>query len=186
MTTAFMIIDVQSAILDGLGGARQAEHDAALAQVVSRLAAVKHRAHSANIPVIIVQHDGAAGHRLEAGTAGWAIHPDLAPTGTDTVIRKRYSDSFKETDLQETLTTMGIDHLIVGGCMTQFCVNMTTHRAMGLGYAVTYLTDGHMTADMGDLRFEQIVDHYSAVFTGFSGDPGYGLNVARTGDVLIE
>ncbi len=76
-------------------------------------------------------------------------------------------DSFFETDLQARLKENGITRLVVGGCMTQFCVDTTARRAVSLGYDVTLMSDGHMTADMGELRFEQIIAHHNAVLDEF-------------------
>jgi nicotinamidase-related amidase len=38
--------------------------------------------------------------------------------------------------------------------MTQYCVDTTVRRAVSLGYEVTLVGDGHMTADSDALTFE--------------------------------
>ena len=165
MTTALMIIDVQNAILRGRGSsARQPAIDAALDAIVGRLANLQR---AARTPIIMIQHDGTPDHRLATSTEGWHIRPELAPVAGDVVVHKESCDSFHDTDLQQRLREKGITRLIVGGCMTQFCVDTTCRRAVSMGYDVTLLGDGHMTADMGDLKFEQIIAHHNAVLDGF-------------------
>ncbi len=168
MTTALLIIDVQNAILDGKGTPeRQPAILAALEGVVARLATILAKARSAALPVIIVQHDGDPGHRLETGTVGWQVRLELVPQTGEILVRKRFSDSFYQTDLQTQLQTLGVDHLIIGGCMTQFCVDTTVRSALSHGYDVTLLSDGHTTADAGDLTFDQIIAHHNATLDGF-------------------
>jgi nicotinamidase-related amidase len=84
--------------------------------------------------VIYIQHDGSKGHPLETHTKGWEIHPSIKPAGGESVVRKRESDSFFETALQEELKKRGITHLVIAGGMTEYCVDTTCRRATSLGY----------------------------------------------------
>lgn len=77
--TALVIIDVQRDIL-AVPGAARAVVGERFAKVRERLAELIGRAHAAHRPVIFIQHDGPAGHRLETGTPGW----ELIPTCRDT------------------------------------------------------------------------------------------------------
>ena len=69
----------------------------------------------------------------------------------------------------------GIRHLVVGGCMTQFCVDTTCRSAVAHGFDVTLVADGHTTADMGGLSFEQIIAHHNGLLDGFDA----GRNLIR-------
>ena len=165
MTTALLIIDVQQAILTG--AERQAVIDARLDEVAARLGRLKREAEAAGVPVILIQHDGGSGHRLESGTPGWQFRDEIAPADDTIVVHKRSCDAFHDTVLSERLAELGINHLIIGGCMTQYCVDTTTRRAVSDGYDVTLLEDGHATADFGGLTAEQIVDHHNYILSGF-------------------
>ncbi len=168
MTTALIIIDVQNAILSGLASAeRQPVIDVALDAVVARLAEVKARARAAGVPVILVQHDGTDDHRLKTGSDGWQLRAEIAADVGDIVVRKTACDSFYATDLQARLDALGATHLVVGGCMTPYCVDTTVRRAVSLGFDVTLLGDGHMTTDGHSLTFDQIVEHHNSVLDGF-------------------
>jgi nicotinamidase-related amidase len=181
MATALVIIDVQNAILRGLGAVnRQPVIDAALDETIRRLQAAQRSARNAGATVVVVQHDGGPGHRLAPDSDGWRIRDEIKPIGGDILVRKRSCDSFFQTDLDERLRERNVTRLVVGGCMTQFCVDTTCRRAVSMGYDVTLLADGHMTADMGSLVFSQIVAHHNALLDGFSA--GASMIQVRTSD----
>ncbi|OWV71019.1 isochorismatase [Rhizobium sp. R634] len=168
MTKALLIIDVQNAILSGKATPERQPHiDSALDQTVTRLASLQEKARRAGVPVVLVQHDGGSGHRLAVDTPGWALHPEIAPRQGEVVVRKKSADSFFETDLAERLDERSVTHLIVGGCMSQFCVDTTVRRAVSLGYDVTLIADGHTTGDTATLTFAEIVAHHNETLDGF-------------------
>jgi nicotinamidase-related amidase len=164
---ALVVIDVQRGILEIPTLARKKETDRALDETVGRIAGLIARARVASVPVIYIQHDGSPGHRLEPGTSGWLLRPEIAPQPGERVIHKRACDAFFETTLGAELAAAGIQRLVICGCMTQYCVDTTARRAVSLGYDVVLAADGHMTADTDTLRFEQIIAHHNALLDGF-------------------
>ncbi|WP_281075335.1 cysteine hydrolase family protein [Klebsiella quasivariicola] len=176
--TALLLIDIQRDVLHGVGE----NHDRftvieeAFEATIHRLVIVKNKACSADIPVIIIQHAGSKGHRLETGTEGWKIHPLLGPNDKDLVISKTTSDSFHNTELLLTLQAMEINHLLVGGFMTQYCVDLSVRRAVTLGFDVTLISDGHSTCDIGGLSYEQIIAHHNNILPVFKLN-GHGINL---------
>lgn len=168
MTTALLIIDVQKAILNPAETpARQQAQDAALDAVAMRLSKLQQAARKAGAPVVIVQHSGEAQHRLGRGQPGWQLRDEIAPQAGEPVVHKTACDSFFDTDLEARLKERHVTHLVIGGCMTQFCVDTTVRRAVSMGYDVTLVADGHATEDSGALTFEQIVAHHNGVLDGF-------------------
>ena len=168
--TAVVVIDVQNAVLSVPGMLRPAETMAALDACVARIAGLLARARGSNIPILFVQHDGTVGHRLQPGSVGGQIRPELTPRCNEPVVHKRASDSFLHTTLDADLRSRKIGRLIVAGCMTQYCVDTTVRRAVTLGYDVTLIADGHMTADSPVLTFEQIIAHHNELLDGFDAD----------------
>ena len=134
-----------------------------LAQINNLLA----KARASKLPIIYVQHDGGAGHPLEVGCDGWQIHPAIKPQQDDLIVNKRASDSFFETTLDHELQARGINHLIITGCMTEYCVDTTSRRAVSVGYDVTLASDAHTTVDNNLLTAEQIIAHHNALLDGF-------------------
>jgi nicotinamidase-related amidase len=168
--TALIIIDVQNNILLATDP-RGAETLTALDAMVHRLAAVADRARAQGVPVIHVQHDGEPGHRLEKGSDGWRIRAELGPAVGEPVFNKSACDAFLGTGLEALLRERGIGHLIIGGCMTPYCIDTSVRSAVAHGFDVTLLADGHMTCDIGALRFEQIIAHHNRILDGFDVGP---------------
>ena len=157
---ALIIIDVQVGIIEGFHAYRGRE-------VLDQINKLISKARASNTLIIYMQHDGEPGHPLEAGSQAWEIHPDIKPHEDDLIIRKRASDSFFETTLGQELAARGIKHLIVTGCMTEYCVDTTSRRAVSMGNDVTLVSDAHTTIDNKLLRAEQIIAHHNALLDGF-------------------
>lgn len=160
-TTALMIVDAQLGMFDDADPVYQGKG------LLATLGTLISQAHTAGVPVIYIQHDGGENHPLRPDKPGWPIHPAIAPTKDDLVIRKRHPDSFQETRLQHELETRGIKHLIVAGIQTEYCVDTTCRRAYSLGYDVTLVQDGHSTWDTEHLKAPQIIAHHNQVLGGW-------------------
>jgi nicotinamidase-related amidase len=151
--TALLILDVQRGLFD-----EAYEEDKA---VLLCLVGLLERAREKSIPVLSIQHDGGPGHPLEAETAGWHIHPMVAPHPDDIILRKRASDAFYETPLHERLQSLGITRLVVTGAQTELCVDATCRRAASFNYDVCLVANGHTTGDSDTLTTAQIVAHHN-------------------------
>ena len=108
---AVVVIDVQNAVLSVPGMLRPAETMANLDACVARIAGMLTRARGSNIPILFVQHDGTVGHRLQPGSDGWQIRPELTPRCSEPVVHKRASDSFFYTTLDAELQSRKIGRL---------------------------------------------------------------------------
>ena len=175
--TALLVIDVQVSIIEGFHAYRGRE-------VLEQINKLLSKARASNMPIIYIQHDGEAGHPLEVGTEGWQILPEIKPNEEDLIIRKRASDSFFETTLQRELDARGVKHLIVTGCMTEYCVDTTARRAVSMGYDVTLVSDAHTTIDNKLLTAAQIIAHHNALLDGFDAG-AHGVTVKRADEVTI-
>ncbi|PHI30568.1 isochorismatase family protein [Budvicia aquatica] len=183
MATALLLIDVQNAILSNFEtGEKQQQLDQAFNFTLDQLSLLKAKATAAEVPVFIVQHDGKVGHRLEKGTSGWEIHPKIAAVKGDILIAKKTNDSFFETDLAKRLSQFSVDRLIVGGFMTQYCVDIAARKAVFFGYNVTLVADGHLTANSQSMTFQQIVAHHNNILPLFKHQ-GRGIEVRPAKDI---
>lgn len=82
------------------------------------------------------------GNAFVKGTWGAAIVDDLTPQGGDIVIEgKRGLDTFASTNLDFILRSKGIDTIILGGFLTNCCVESTMRTGYENGYRVITLTD---------------------------------------------
>jgi nicotinamidase-related amidase len=82
------------------------------------------------------------GNAFVKGTWGAAIVDDLQPEEGDIVIEgKRGLDTFASTNLDFILRSKGIETVIIGGFLTNCCVESTMRSAYENGYRVITLTD---------------------------------------------
>ena len=89
-------------------------------------------AESNNIPIIFVQHvaNSALGAApfFNPNTSGVDIHSQIkASAPSATVVVKHCADAFEQTVLEEVLSSLGVERLILCGMMTQNCI---THTAI--------------------------------------------------------
>ncbi len=83
------------------------------------------------------------GNAFVKGTWGAAIVDDLTPVEGDIVIEgKRGLDTFASTNLDFILRSKGIQTVILGGFLTNCCVESTMRSAYENGYRVLTLSDG--------------------------------------------
>lgn len=181
--TALIVIDVQEGILPAGEGPRHTAAVMALDGVVARLADLQARARAAGATLIHVQHDAPDDHRLAKGTPGWEIRRELTPQPGERVIHKTTCDSFLDTGLEQALLDGGIRHVVIGGCMTPFCIDTSVRSAIAHGFDVTLVSDGHTTCDMGGLTFEQIIDHHNTVL-GWFGTATNKVVLKKAADAL--
>jgi nicotinamidase-related amidase len=82
------------------------------------------------------------GNAFVKGTWGAAIVDDLTPAEGDIIIEgKRGLDTFASTNLDFILRSRGIETVIIGGFLTNCCVESTMRSAYENGYRVITLTD---------------------------------------------
>ena len=94
------------------------------------------------------------------GSAGAALHPDLATTGADLVLRKGFrahidsysaffeNDHVTPTGLAGYLRERGVSELVMVGLATDFCVRFSAVDASRLGFGVTVLEDACRAIDL--------------------------------------
>lgn len=154
MTSALLIIDVQQALCCGVDAAFD------IASVIDRINSVSAQARAAGVPVILIQHEEADGP-LQYGADGWQMDARLQVSDADLRVRKTACDSFYQTNLQDLLLSRAVDHLVVCGLQSEFCVDSTVRAALARGYPVTLVADGHSTVDNGVLSAAQISAHHN-------------------------
>ncbi len=82
------------------------------------------------------------GHAFVKDSWGAAIVDDLAPEADDIVIEgKRGLDTFASTNLDFILRSKGIQTLVLGGFLTNCCVESTMRSGYENGYKVITLSD---------------------------------------------
>jgi nicotinamidase-related amidase len=125
--------------------------------VVQRIADLIARARDAGTPVYFVQHDGGPEDLLHPGKPGFPFHQKLTPRATDDVTVKHHGSAFHNTDFDAKLKRAGIDHLIVTGMQSEYCVDSAIRGAVERGYKVTLAGDAHSTGDTKVAKAKDII-----------------------------
>ncbi len=153
--SALVIIDVQHGLIDGF------EDD--WRDTLPVIQDIGSRARAAGTPVFVVQHCGPTpAHPLHRDQPGWKLHPIVDPQPGDLRIEKRWSDAFRDTDLDNMLRSAAVTRLVLVGAQTELCLDTTARRALSLGYNVDLVTDGHTTSANQILTRKQIIAHHNA------------------------
>ncbi len=176
--TALLIIDTQVGLIEPAYRGKE---------VLDNINVLLAQARTSHTPVIYVQHDGPKGHGLEVGTPAWSISPAIAPQEGDLIVHKRASDSFYDTMLKQKLEAQGIQHLVVVGGATEYCVDTTIRRATVEGYDVTLVSDAHTTDDYDEavLTAAQRIAYLNEVVNGFASDT-HSITVKPTNEVTFS
>ena len=64
------------------------------------------------------------------------IVPQLMPVETDIIIVKQYASAFFGTSLAATLTSLGVDTILLTGCSTSGCIRASAVDGMQYGFRV--------------------------------------------------
>ena len=158
--TALLIIDVQKGMFSPPDPIFNGQE---LLKILANLIA---RARAEGVPVVYVQHSAGPGDLLHPQAPGWPLHPAIAPQPGEVVVHKFHPDSFQDTSLHQQLQQGGIQHLVVAGMQTEYCVDTTCRRAYSLGYSVTLVQDGHSTWNNHALSALQIIAHHNETLAG--------------------
>jgi len=140
--TALLVIDIQQFYFEGglvpLTGSLEA---AALAR--KALEAFRARA----LPVIHVRHVPKSVAIVDGEPADpqYRIRPEVQPAAGEKVISKRFANSFRDTDLLDTLRQKGVSRVVIVGMQTHMCVEAASRAATDLGFDVVVVHDACAT-----------------------------------------
>lgn len=156
--TALIVIDAQVGIIEGpsIGPIFKKE------QVLEVMKHLIERARELEIPVIYIQDLDVGKNDPEQHN----IHSSLLPLPGETIIKKKATNAFFSTGLQSKLNELDVEHLVVIGGKTEYCVDTTSRAATTLGFDVTLVEDGHSTTDNKVLSADKIISHHNCNLHG--------------------
>jgi len=177
MTSALLVIDVQKFLCTGQWAAFEID------RVIGNINAVGAKARAAGAPVVFIQHEDDG--PLQPESDGCQLDERLDVQPEDLRVRKTTCDSFQKTQLQELLQSRAVDRLVICGLQTDFCVDTTVRRALGLGYPVTLVADAHSTVGNGVITAAQIVAHHNVTLANIDSF-GPKVSAIPAAEVRIE
>lgn len=103
-----------------------------------------------NLPVVHIQHismrPGATFFLPD--TEGIEFHQTVTPLPEETVIKKHFPNSFRDTELERHLQFQRVQKLIICGMMTHMCIDTTTRAAFDKGYDCIVVHDACATRNL--------------------------------------
>lgn len=113
----------------------------------------------------------------------WQLLPELhRPAGAITVT-KIACDAFYRTRLETVLAELGVTHLTLCGCATDYCVDTTVKAAASKGYALTIASDAHTTANRRYASASQLIGQHNEVWSELA-IPGNRISLKTTEQIL--
>ncbi|MBF0550089.1 MAG: cysteine hydrolase [Deltaproteobacteria bacterium] len=180
MNTALLLIDIQQDYFPG--GRMELIGSTAASQVARRLLTAFREK---NLPIIHVQHISthAGATFFLPNTEGINFHHNVTPLPHETIIKKHYPNSFRETDLSTTLENMNIQEVTICGMMSHMCIDATARAAGDAGYRCSVVHDACATRN---LSFNGVDVPAAYVQAGFMAALGSAYAQVLTGQALIN
>ncbi|MGL4990956.1 MAG: cysteine hydrolase family protein [Sarcina sp.] len=141
MNKALLIIDPQNDYFDG-GAFPLWNTNKTLENIKKAI----QKATEKNIPIVLIQHIADKSQGLSPffneDTEGVKIHKEILDLiKNPLIVTKTYADSFYNTNLEEVLSKLSIDELLICGMMTQNCVTHTAISKSAEKYTVKIIPE---------------------------------------------
>ncbi|MET3697890.1 nicotinamidase-related amidase [Bacillus oleivorans] len=166
MKQALLVIDVQQELIEG--NEKSVLNKEQLLQNINLV--IKKALESDSLIVFIRDKDVADGEGN-----GFQIHEDINVPPTATIFDKAATNSFYGTPLLDYLKGENIEHIVIMGCKTEYCIDSAVRVATINDFDVTLVGDGHSTTDSRTLPAEQIINHHNAILHGHDNVDHFSL-----------
>lgn len=178
--TALLLIDVQNDYFPG-GLFPLEGMEAASAHCAELLAAFRKN----KLPIIHIRHEELAEDApfFKPNSVGAHIHVSVTPLGNEPVVVKRYPNCFRETNLKKMLDDAHIGSLIIGGAMSNLCVDAGTRAASDFGYNCAV---AHDACAAMEIIFNGAKVPPSQVHAAFMGALAFGYGKVASADELLS
>jgi len=166
MNTGLVLIDIQK---DYFPGGRMEVAGSTGSSEKARILLGSFR--SAELPIFHIQHISTRKGAIFflPKTDGIEFNPNVKPTGDEVVITKHYPNSFRDTNLENHLSKMGVETIVFCGMMSHMCVDATVRAAFDKGYDCMVAHDACAAKSIIFGEVEAPSDHVHAAFMGALG-----------------
>ena len=159
MKQALLVIDVQQELVEGNENEQAVFQKERLIDIIN---GVIEKAKKAEAHIVFIRDQDVAG-----GTGdGFQVHRDLQIPEDAETFDKLATNSFYGTPLLHFLKEKEVEHVVIAGCQTEYCIDTAVRYATVSGFDVTLVADGHSTKDSPVLKAEQIIAHHNAALRG--------------------
>ncbi|MBQ1445514.1 MAG: isochorismatase family protein [Renibacterium sp.] len=148
---ALLVIDVQTDLVSGEYAGPLTDRETVLANIGTAI----EKAVAADVQVVFIRDLDVAGGE----GPGFEVHAGLPQPAGSVTIDKSNNNAFTRTVLGPFLQERGVDHVVICGMQSEYCVDTAVRAAVGRDFDVTLLEDAHTTADSPVLSGAQIIAH---------------------------
>lgn len=159
MNQVFLIIDAQQELIDGNQTESAVFNKEQLIQNINK---VIEKARDADVEVVVVRDLDVA----EGKGAGFQVHNEINLPADTQFFDKLATNAFHGTGLLQYLKDKQVEHVVIMGCKTQYCIDTAVRSATVSNLDVTLVGDGHSTTDNEVLSAEQIIKHHNKTLHG--------------------
>lgn len=179
LNQALLVIDAQQAIIDGDGDVEVGvfEKD----RLISNINKVVQKAMDESVPIIFIRDTEVAGGQ----GAGFEVHPNINVPQEAVIFNKAATNSFYGTPLLDHLNELKVEHVVIMGCKTEYCIDTAVRAATVNRFDVTLVGDAHSTSDSSALTAQQIIQHHNRVLHGHDNVDNFSL-VRNSDDELFN
>ncbi|MEH7494721.1 cysteine hydrolase family protein [Neobacillus niacini] len=178
MNQALLVIDAQQELIEGN------ENESSVfkkEELLKNINLVIEKAKEAEAIVVFVRDKDVAGGEGE----GFQVHQKINISPASMIFDKKATNSFYGTGLLDYLKDNEIEHLVIMGCQTEYCIDSAVRTASINGFDVTLAADGHSTRDSSMLTAEQIINHHNRALHGHDNVDHFVL-VRKSEDDLFQ
>ncbi|SEL18565.1 Nicotinamidase-related amidase [Atopomonas hussainii] len=152
MQSALLVIDVQNGIF--------AHNPPPYAdETLDNINQLIGNARDSSTPIVFIQHEIPG--VLLPDTDPWQLAAKLNLSHEDQRLRKQTADSFQNTTLKQRLDEYGVQHLIICGYASDFCIDRTAFAAASQGYRVSLISDAHTTHSKPHAEAATLIAHHN-------------------------
>jgi nicotinamidase-related amidase len=178
MNQALLVIDAQQELIEGN------ENESSVfkkVELLKNINVVIEKAKEAEALVVFVRDKDVADGEGE----GFQVHQTINIPPTSMIFDKKATNSFYGTALLDHLKDNEIEHLVIMGCQTEYCIDSAVRTATINGFDVTLVADGHSTKDSTVLSAEQIINHHNKALHGHYNVDNFAV-VRKSEEELFE
>lgn len=159
MKQALLVIDAQQELIEG-NEKEQGVYKKS--ELIDNINLVIDKAQQSEALIVFIRDLDVAGGTGE----GFQVHRDIQVPSSAPIFDKKSTSSFHKTPLLGHLQDNEIEHVVIMGCATGFCIDTAVRVATMNGFDVTLVGDGHSTPDSKNLTAEQIIKHHNEILHG--------------------
>jgi nicotinamidase-related amidase len=178
MKQALLVIDAQQELIEGN------ENESSVfnkEQLLNNINFIIEKAKESDALITFVRDKDVGGGEGE----GFQVHQKINVPPTSMIFDKKATNSFYGTGLLDYLKDHEIEHLVIMGCQTEYCIDSAVRTATLNGFDVTLVGDGHSTKDSTVLTAEQIINHHNRTLHGHDNVDNFVI-VRKTEDSLFQ